>query len=84
MQMSDLILIVQGDGAVWVEAESMISYFRDAEEKGKRMAAEQVGHSPVAYAAAMATADALRQIGDSLVLTCMQARETMAERRGVR
>lgn len=82
--MSELTLIVQGDGAVWVEAESMIAYFRSAEERGKTMAAEHVGHNAVAYSAAMATADAMRQIGDSLVLTCMQARETMAERRGVR
>ena len=82
--MSDLTLIVQGDGAVWIEAESLISYFRAAEEKGKMAASLDMGHSPVAYAAAMATMDAMRQIGDSLVLTCMQARETMAERRGAR
>jgi hypothetical protein len=82
--MSELTLIVQGDGAVWIEAESMIAYFRNAEERGKLMASEHVGDNVVAYSAAMATADALRQIGDSLILTCMQARETMAERRGVR
>jgi hypothetical protein len=82
--MSDLTLIVQGDGAVWIEAESLISYFRDAEAKGKRLALDEVAGSPVAYAAAMATTDVMRQIGDSLVLTCMQARETMAERRGAR
>jgi hypothetical protein len=81
---SDLTLIVQGDGSVWIEAESLISYFRDAEAKGKMMASAQFSDSPVAYAASVATTDVMRQIGDSLVLTCMQARETMAERRASR
>lgn len=82
--MSDLILIVQGDNTVWIDAESMIQYFRNAEAQGKELASGYFPHEPVAYAAAMATADAFRQVADSLDVTCMQASTTMGERRGAR
>ena len=82
--MSDLTLMVQGDNTVWMEADSVIQYFRLAEEQGKSLAGEYFPDDLVSYAAAMATADAFRQVADSLVLTCLQARTEMGDRRGSR
>lgn len=82
--MSDLILMVQGDNTVWIEADSVIQYFRKAEAQGRELALDMFARDPVSYAAAMATSDAFRQVADSLVVTCVEASTTMGERRGTR
>jgi hypothetical protein len=82
--MSDLMLIVQGDNTVWIDADSLIQYFRAAEAQGKELALSMFTQDPVSYAAAMATSDAFRQVADSLTVTCVQASTTMGERRGSR
>lgn len=82
--MSDLILIVQGDNTVWIEAESMIQYFRAAEAQGQLLAEAYAPVDAMSHAVALATSDAFRQVADSLVVTCAHASTTMGERRGAR
>lgn len=78
------MLIVQGDNTVWIEADSMIRYFRAAEEQGRLLAEAYEGSDPLSYAVAVATSDAFRQVADSLTVTCVHASTTMGERRGAR
>lgn len=82
---NELTLMVQPDGRVWIDADSMVDYFRRVEAHGHHHSRSALAAEDYpTYAAAYGTAESIRQIADSLILTMMEAREEVGSRRGSR
>lgn len=75
-------MVVPGDERVWFDANSLIEYMRMIEGQAhvQYTKAREDRDIPKALGA-IAVEDALRQVGDGLTLTSMQAVETIRERR---
>lgn len=82
MPVKDITIMVQGDDRVWLDADSITAYLRMCEQQAKGHAATaRESGDPNVYVAATAVSDAMRQVADGIVVTCMEAREHVRGRR---
>lgn len=76
------VLVMAVDDRVWFDSESLIGYLRHMEEQAAtHLAKAREEEDRRKEVAALAIGDALRQVGDGLVLTSMTAMETIRGRR---
>lgn len=68
---------------VWIETGAFVEYLRMIERKGAEQAAQAYdSRDLVTYAGLMAIQDTVRQIADSIVVTAMEAQNTVRSGRG--
>jgi hypothetical protein len=77
------MMVEPGNNRVWIESNAFIEYLRMIERKSAVQAeAALTARDVVTYAGLMAIQDTVRQIGDSIAVTAMEAQETMRSRDG--
>jgi hypothetical protein len=76
------VLVMALDDKVWLDSDSLISYFRAVEMQARAHFEDAQRESDEQKAiAAFSSQDLIRQIADGLVLTTMVAAETVRDRR---
>lgn len=76
------VMVTPGDERVWFDADSLVDYMRKVEAMAKAQYEQARAEKDIPRAlGAIAASDALRQVGDGMVLTQMQAVETIRERK---
>lgn len=82
MPCSQITMMVEPGGQrVWIECDAFVEYLRMVERNG--IAAAVVAYEKrdsLTYAGLMAVQDTVRQIADSLVVTSMEAQDTVRGR----
>ena len=73
------MMVEPGNHRVWIECTAFVEYLRMVERRGIDAAAGALkSEDAMTYAGLTAIHDTIRQIADSLIVTAMEAQETVA------